>query len=104
MVAKSRSAKHKPASDRDPILDAALALAEESGWASVGLRKLAELTRMPLAELHDVYRDTDAIADAWFTRATLHPPLSTLLAFCSVFARRCSRAALFPRGAVCHYR
>ena len=84
MVEKSRSAKHKPASDQDPILDAALALAEESGWASLGLSALAALLRMPLAELHDVYRDTDAIADAWFTRATRtmlapHPEGFTLL-------------------------
>ena len=49
MIAKSRSAKHNPASDRDPILDAALALAEESSWASLGLSALAGLLRMPLA-------------------------------------------------------
>ena len=70
MAAKSRPVKRKPAPDRASILYAALALAEESGWASLGLSALAGLLRMPLAELHDVYRDTDAIADAWFARAT----------------------------------
>ena len=70
MVAKSRPIKRKPAPDRDPILDAALALAEESGWANLGLSKLARQLGMPLTVLHDGYRDTDAIADAWFARAT----------------------------------
>ncbi len=51
---------------QERILKAALAIAEEEGWASVGLSAVAARAKVPLAELRRHYRDTDAIADAWF--------------------------------------
>ncbi len=63
--------------DQDRILKAALAIAEEEGWASVGLSAVAARAKVPLVELRRHYRDTDAIADAWFRvglDAMLTPP------------------------------
>jgi AcrR family transcriptional regulator len=51
------------------ILDAALDLAEESGWESVRLRQVAERLGVPLTDVLARYRDLDAVADAWFRRA-----------------------------------
>ena len=51
---------------QDRILKAALAIAGEKGWASVGLSAVAARAKVPLVELRRHYRDTDAIADAWF--------------------------------------
>ncbi len=62
---------------QDRILKAALAIAEEEGWASVGLSAVAARAKVPLVELRRHYRDTDAIADAWFRvglDAMLAPP------------------------------
>jgi AcrR family transcriptional regulator len=55
--------------EADRILDAAMALAEETGWHDLRLRHLAERLEMPLAGVLAHYRDADAIADAWFARA-----------------------------------
>jgi AcrR family transcriptional regulator len=52
----------------DAVLDAALALAREVGWESLRLRQVAARLDMPLAALRRVYRDQDALADAWFGR------------------------------------
>lgn len=49
----------------DRILDAALEEAETVGWSALRLRRVA--TRLNLARV--VYRDKDAVADAWFARA-----------------------------------
>ncbi len=62
---------------QDRILKAALAIAEEEGWESVGLSAVAARAKVPLVELRRHYRDTDAIADAWFRvglDAMLAPP------------------------------
>ena len=45
---------------QDRILKAALAIAEEEGWASVGLSAVAARAKVPLVELRCHYRDTDA--------------------------------------------
>ncbi|MCH7936315.1 MAG: TetR/AcrR family transcriptional regulator [Proteobacteria bacterium] len=51
---------------QDRILKAALAIAEEKGWASAGLSAVAARAKVPVLELRRHYRDTDAIANAWF--------------------------------------
>jgi AcrR family transcriptional regulator len=51
------------------IVDTAIALAEETGWSNVRLRLVADRLGVPLAEVHALYRDLDAVADAWFDRA-----------------------------------
>lgn len=51
------------------ILDAALARAEETGWGALRLHDVAARLGLPLSEVRAVYRDKDAIADAWFARA-----------------------------------
>lgn len=52
----------------DAILDAAISLARESGWADLRLRLVAARLAMPVATLRRSYRDQDAMADAWFRR------------------------------------
>lgn len=54
--------------DADRILDTALDLAEEVGWERLRMREVAERLEMPLPDLAQVYRDSDALADAWFRR------------------------------------
>lgn len=59
------------------IVDAALAAAEDVGWDRLRLRLVAERLGVPAAEVAAVYRDIDAVADAWFARALaamLQPP------------------------------
>ncbi len=51
------------------ILDTALDLAEEAGWAPLRLSDLAPRLELPLSEVLAHYRDKDALADAWFGRA-----------------------------------
>ena len=61
----------------DRIVEAAMALAVESGWHDVSLNRVAETLGVSLADIHGVFRDRDAIADAWFARALaamLAPP------------------------------
>jgi AcrR family transcriptional regulator len=53
----------------DRILEAALAEAEQSGWYELRLAAVAARAGVPLVDLLARYRDADAIADAWFTRA-----------------------------------
>ena len=62
---------------QDRILKAALAIAGEEGWASAGLGAVATRAKVPVSELRRHFRDTDAIADAWFRvglDAMLAPP------------------------------
>ena len=62
---------------QDRILTAALAIAGEEGWASAGLSAGAARAKVPMSELRRHFRDTDAIADAWFRvglDAMLAPP------------------------------
>jgi AcrR family transcriptional regulator len=54
---------------RDRIVDAALELAEEHGWANVRLYQVAEHAGLSLAEVGALFRDQDAVANAWFGRA-----------------------------------
>jgi AcrR family transcriptional regulator len=54
---------------RDRIVDAALEIAEERGWANVRLYQVAEHAGVPLAEVGAEFRDLDAVANAWFGRA-----------------------------------
>lgn len=59
----------------DRIVDAAVALAEESGgWHDLRLHLVADRLGVPLAAVLTRFRDADAIADAWFSRA-LHAML-----------------------------
>ena len=46
-----------------------MALAEEAGWDAVRLSEVAARLKLSMAELTGYYRDKDAVADAWFTRA-----------------------------------
>ena len=62
-------ARDKRGTIRDRIVDAALELAEERGWANVRLYQIAERTGVPLAVIGAEFRDQDALANAWFARA-----------------------------------
>jgi AcrR family transcriptional regulator len=76
-AAARRSASRKTANLNVRIVDTAIELAEESGWESLRLRRVAERLGVPLAEVLAHYRDLDAVADAWFARAwaaMLGPP------------------------------
>ena len=53
------------------VVDAALAIATEVGWEQVGLSTIADQIQLPLAKIGRHFRDTDAIANAWFARARL---------------------------------
>ena len=62
---------------RDRIVDAALDLAEADGWDAVRLRRVARRLDVPLGDVLGEFRDADAVANAWFARATaamLAPP------------------------------
>lgn len=54
---------------RDRIVDAALELGEERGWANVRLYQVADRAGVPLATIGVEFRDLDALANAWFARA-----------------------------------
>jgi AcrR family transcriptional regulator len=62
-------AESRRPSRHDRIVDAALALAAEAGWANLRLHQVAERLDLPLAEVRAQFRDRDAIANAWFERA-----------------------------------
>ncbi len=51
------------------IVDASLELAESCGWGALRLRQVADRLKIPLPELRRLYRDKDAVADAWLARA-----------------------------------
>ena len=51
------------------IVDTAIDLAEEVGWEAVRLHRVAERLNISLADVSVHFRDLDAVADAWFTRA-----------------------------------
>ena len=59
----------KRATIRERIVDAALDLAEQRGWANVRLYQVAERAGVSLAALGAEFRDQDALANAWFARA-----------------------------------
>ena len=58
-----------PATLRNRIVDAALELAGERGWANVRLYQVAERAGVSLAQVGAEFRDQDALANAWFARA-----------------------------------
>ena len=62
---------------RDRIVNAALDIAEVDGWGGLRLRRVAERLDVPLGDVLGEFRDADAVANAWFARATaamLAPP------------------------------
>ncbi|MEQ8664991.1 MAG: TetR/AcrR family transcriptional regulator [Rhodospirillales bacterium] len=65
----ARAATAGGQTDAARLLDIALAQAETDGWENLRLRKVADAAGITLAELCRHYRDTDALADAWFRRA-----------------------------------
>jgi AcrR family transcriptional regulator len=59
------------------IVDAALAIAEEVGFADLRLHAVADRLGVALAEVAARFRDVDAVANAWFRRgieAIVAPP------------------------------
>src|SRR5918995_916642 len=56
-------AKDKRGTVRDRIVDAALELAEERGWANVRLYQVAERAEASLAAIGAEFRDLDALAN-----------------------------------------
>ena len=63
------AAKAKTGPTPERILETALAIAEEAGWDGLRLRDVAARLKIPPTDLRRHYRDTDAIANAWFGRA-----------------------------------
>ena len=51
------------------ILDTALAIAAERGWAKVRLHQVADRLDLPLGEVYRHYPDLDAVGNALFRRA-----------------------------------
>ena len=44
------------------VVDTAVAMAEETGWSGVRLRRVADDLGVPLSEVHRHFRDLDAVA------------------------------------------
>lgn len=55
--------------DRDDIVDAALALAEQAGWEPVRLHNVADAMGSDLEAIRRQFREKEDIAEAWFDRA-----------------------------------
>jgi AcrR family transcriptional regulator len=51
------------------MVDVALELGEQRGWANLRLYQVAERAGLSLAEVGAAFRDQDALANAWFARA-----------------------------------
>lgn len=68
-----RKAAQRP-SNADPldrrIVDAAVARGRVVGWDQVRISDVARELKVPVSEILRRYRDLDAVADAWFARAT----------------------------------
>lgn len=56
-------------SERDRIVDAAIALAEQGSWEAVRLHAVAAALDVPLDEIRRHFREKEDIVDAWFDRA-----------------------------------
>ena len=69
MVKSTPQNKTSPPS-ADAIVNAAIALAAREGWARVRMTHVAVHFDVPLAQIYDRFHDMDAIANAWFTRAS----------------------------------
>jgi AcrR family transcriptional regulator len=63
-----RRTRRRPVSP-DAILDEALKIADEKGWALTSLSDVAASLDVSLADIRSFYRDKNALADAWFERA-----------------------------------
>ena len=70
------------------VVDTAVAMAEETGWSGVRLRRVADDLGVPLSEVHRHFRDLDAVADAWFERANQAMLAPTERAFTDLPARQ----------------
>ena len=51
------------------ILDTALTLADDMGWARTSLAEVSKVLGISLADMRAHFRDKDALANAWFERA-----------------------------------
>jgi len=72
-----RKAKRSNPDLHERVIDAAIELAEDTGWDNVRLHDVAERLSVPLAEVAGQFRDLDAVANAWLGRARaamLAPP------------------------------
>ena len=69
MAAKPKKRPRPPRGLPARIVDAAVAMADETGWSAVRLRRVADHLGVPLSEVRRHFRDLDAVADAWFERA-----------------------------------
>ena len=61
----------RPADISAPVVEAALAIAEEAGWEQVRLHALADRTGIAPTEIGQRFRDVDAVGNAWFAQARL---------------------------------
>jgi AcrR family transcriptional regulator len=69
--------RENPQPLRDRIVDMAIDLAEQEGWGELRLRKVAQGCGVALTDVLSEFRDSDAVANAWFERALaamLQPP------------------------------
>lgn len=66
MAAKKPQTPKKP--PREAAVDAALALAAEKGWASVGMLDIARKAKINIADLHELFDDKGDILAAWHRR------------------------------------
>lgn len=75
---ESERKRKKAESDlRQRVVDSAIEIAEIAGWEGVRLSEVAERSGVTLFEVAKLYRDLDAVANAWFARARaamLAPP------------------------------
>ena len=69
MAAKPKRRARPPRDLPARIVDTAVAMADETGWGGVRLRRVADELGVPLSEVRRHFRDLDAVANAWFERA-----------------------------------
>ncbi len=65
----TRTQSSDPEQQRDAVLDAALALAQERGWSEIHLYEIADRAELPLAEIGRLFPDKDAVGNRLFARA-----------------------------------
>lgn len=53
----------------DAIVAVALAQAERDGWEGLRLNRVADALSIPLSTVYGHFRDVDAVAEAWLSRA-----------------------------------
>lgn len=91
MARRQNAATARTVDPAERILDACLAEAARGGWAGLRLNRVADALGLPLVEVYRHYRDADAVAEAWLSRAD-----RAMLAAASApgFARRTPRDRL----------